>query len=306
MLGTLFCFGSLGLLVGIVAAIWGRSLTITERAALQQPPQPFSIITHALVPVIGCGLLGAGLAYTVFVLGGQQSPEVQPSALGQSLRLAYHLLLIGFIVTAIIVDLDCYLIPDSITVTGTVLGILLAVAWPELQLVHLWVDWNEQIPDLRGPYIPAWLDQYRTLHALSWTLTGALVGAGLTWIVRFISQLCLGTEAMGFGDVTLMAMIGSFIGWQPVVCAFAIAPLTGLVQAALLKIAFGRAIVPYGPCLGIAAIIVLFCWHVLWQSTRTVFGDPISLLLLTSIALASLVVLLFLVRLYRSIPGKSS
>jgi leader peptidase (prepilin peptidase) / N-methyltransferase len=262
--------------------------------------------SHALAPIIACGLLGAGLAYTVFVLKGQQTPEVQPSAIGQSLRLAYHLLLIGFIAIAIIVDLDCYLIPDSITFAGTILGIGLAVAWPEMQLVHLWVDWNEQIPYLQGPYIPAWLDQYRTLHALSWTLTGALVGAGLTLIVRFISQLCLGTEAMGLGDVTLMAMIGSFIGWQPVVCAFAIAPLTGLIQAALLKVIFGRAIVPYGPCLGIAAIVVLFSWRNLWLATRTVFGDPISLLLLTSIALVSLVVLLFLLRLYRSIPGKSS
>ena len=45
-------------------------------------------------------------------------------------------------------------------------------------------------------------------------LVGMAAGGGLVWLVRLIGGAALGREAMGFGDVTLMAMIGAFLGWQ--------------------------------------------------------------------------------------------
>ena len=60
-------------------------------------------------------------------------------------------------------------------------------------------------------------------------LVGMAAGGGLVWLVRIIGTAALGREAMGFGDVTLMAMIGAFLGWQACLLVFFLAPLAGLV-----------------------------------------------------------------------------
>jgi leader peptidase (prepilin peptidase)/N-methyltransferase len=192
-------------------------------------------------------------------------------------------------------------IPDAITVPGVIFAVAGATYSGELQIVHIWIDWNnEQFPT--GPYIPAWLDQHRHLHGLAWSLTGLVAGAGITWCVRVVSSLLLGQESLGFGDVTLMAMIGAFVGWQPVVLIFLLAPFCGLLVVAVVRLSSGRTYVPYGPFLSAAAVVVLFAWKWLWHPMRYIFGHAPSLILLGVAALVALVVLLGLLRLYRTIP----
>ena len=60
-------------------------------------------------------------------------------------------------------------------------------------------------------------------------LVGMAGGAGLIWLARIFGSAALGREAMGFGDVTLMGMIGAFLGWQTCLIVFFLAPLAGLV-----------------------------------------------------------------------------
>ena len=232
------------------------------------------------------------------------SDEVQPSWAGRNWRYAYHVVLIGLLVLSTAVDFDCYVIPDSITLPGTILGVFGACLLGEVQICHLWVDWTTAIPQLRGPLIPTWYDAHRFWHALSWSLSGLFMGAGLTWIARSISSRVLGQQAMGFGDVTLMAMIGSFIGWQAVTLVFLIAPLTGLTIGVLLRIVTGKPYLPYGPWLSIATVIVLFDWGKLWRLTRLTFSDWLSLLTLGAIGSLGFVLLLWLVQLYKSIPTR--
>ncbi|MCL0324223.1 A24 family peptidase, partial [Escherichia coli] len=92
-----------------------------------------------------------------------------------------------------------------------------------------------QIPDapveIYGPYLPDWMKNHPHLHGLAWSLAGMLAGGGIIWLGRVSSRLILGQPAIGFGDVTLMAMIGAFIGWQPVLCAMAVAPVCGVILA---------------------------------------------------------------------------
>jgi leader peptidase (prepilin peptidase) / N-methyltransferase len=157
-----------------------------------------------------------------------------------------------------------------------------------------------------GPYIPAWYDQHRLGHALAWSIAGLLTGGVFTAVVRSVSSRMLGQEAMGFGDVTWMAMIGSVLGWQAVLAIFAVAPLTGLVIAIIGYLGFGKTYLPYGPCLAAAALIVLFGWSRIWEQTRLFFSDPVAIGIILAVALAALVVLLGAIRLYRAIPGKST
>ena len=229
-------------------------------------------------------------------------PEVQPSGSGQNWRLLYHLTLIGLLIVATAVDFDNYTIPDEITVPGMLIGVIGACLICEVQICHLWVDWWYARPQLRGPFIPTWYDTHRFWHALAWSLAGLVTGGALTWLSRLVSSRVLGQEAMGLGDVTLMAMIGSFLGWQAVTLVFLIAPIAGLTIGILIRMISGKTYLPYGPWLSIAAAIVLFGWSHLWPITRLVFSDWLSVITLGLIGSVSFVALLWLIQLYKSIP----
>ena len=118
-----------------------------------------------------------------------------------------------------------------------------------------------------------------TIGGVTWIGTataviGLAVGGGVVWAIRIIGQLALRTEAMGFGDVTLMAMIGTMVGWQASLIAFFLAPFAALVIT-LIKLIFSRdAMLPYGPylCAGTAATI--WFWNRLYPS----FAEPIEII----------------------------
>ncbi len=81
---------------------------------------------------------------------------------------------------------------------------------------------------------------------------------------------------MGFGDVTLMAMIGAFLGWQAAVLTFFLGPFFGLaislwkLGVVLQKKLTGRKSsradheIPFGPYLSMAALTLLFSWPWFW------------------------------------------
>ena len=54
---------------------------------------------------------------------------------------------------------------------------------------------------------------------------------GLTQGVRVAGSAVFRREAMGLGDVTLMGMIGAFLGWQPVVLTLFAGAFFGLAHA---------------------------------------------------------------------------
>lgn len=105
-------------------------------------------------------------------------------------------------------------------------------------------------------------------------LVGMIGGGALVWAVRIVGSAALRKEAMGFGDVTLMMMIGAFLGWQSTIFIFFLAPFAGLVVGILQVILRRDDVIPYGPFLCLAALVVLVCWADLWTKFQDVFGIP--------------------------------
>ncbi len=119
-----------------------------------------------------------------------------------------------------------------------------------------------------GMLIGIWLGPAGSANWPSWVLAlggagfGYLVGAGLVWMTRILGSLAFGKEAMGLGDVHLLAAIGAVLGPGESVPVFFIAPFFGLAAAmlmfglsALMKKRFQP--IPYGPYLAGAAVVVM-------------------------------------------------
>ncbi|MDQ2665428.1 MAG: prepilin peptidase [Gemmatimonadota bacterium] len=101
-----------------------------------------------------------------------------------AVRVAVFLtILIGVALT----DLKHYLIPDGFTVTGLVSTLAFALIAPFLGDSGLFA----------GPYD---------------ALVGACAGAGLVAVIGWLGEAALKKEAMGMGDMTLMAFVGAALG----------------------------------------------------------------------------------------------
>jgi leader peptidase (prepilin peptidase)/N-methyltransferase len=87
----------------------------------------------------------------------------------------------------------------------------------------------------------------------------AVVGGGVVWAVRIFGSLAFGKEAMGLGDVHLMAAVGACVGWIDSVLAFFGAAFVGLAWFVITLVGGGKLqrALPYGPYLAAATVLVL-------------------------------------------------
>lgn len=114
---------------------------------------------------------------------------------------------------------------------------------------------------------------YGGLHwvALLSALVGMAGGATVVWTVRVLGTLALRREAMGFGDVTLMAALGAFLGWQGILMVFFLAPLAGIAIGVPLVVLRRDSEIPYGPYLCLAAAGIVVFWARLWMAVEPYF-----------------------------------
>jgi leader peptidase (prepilin peptidase) / N-methyltransferase len=132
-------------------------------------------------------------------------------------------------------DFDHHLLPDAVTLTGLACG--LAAAW-------------------FNPY----------LHGEGWARvwsagSGAALGSALLWGVGALYEKLRGVEAMGLGDVKMMAMVGAFTGPSGVLFTVFAASLTGAVVGLSLIPLRGGSLqdrLPFGCFLAPAALAALF------------------------------------------------
>lgn len=123
----------------------------------------------------------------------------------------------------------------------------------------------------------AWFAGGPRFDALQSSLIGLAVAAGLVWAVREGASRAMGREAMGFGDVTLMAMVGAWLGWQPAVLVFFGATFIGLAHGLIGLVLHRDNELPYGPSLCLAAVLLVVAWRPVWDRVSVFFADPLLL-----------------------------
>lgn len=72
-------------------------------------------------------------------------------------------------------------------------------------------------------------------------------------------------EAMGFGDVKFIAMIGAFQGWQAVLITVMAACCIGAVIGSIQKMMSKESKIPFGPYLALGAFIYIFTGAAIWN-----------------------------------------
>jgi leader peptidase (prepilin peptidase)/N-methyltransferase len=134
-------------------------------------------------------------------------------------------------------DARFYIIPDQFSVGGTVLGLGLAFFAPALTIVQ--------------------------------SLTGAALGFGLLWLVAWGGEKVFKKEAMGGGDIKMMAMIGAFLGVQGVLLTIFISSFLGAAIFGPISIKTGK-LVPFGIFLAAGAAVTygwgdtMVGWYMNW------------------------------------------
>ena len=147
---------------------------------------------------------------------------------------------------------------ESAFVAPIVLG-MIGGGWLTRTLVsHFAGPWQSAGPGRAG-FVPP-IDAPLWLTVLSGVCLGYLIGGGVVWAVRIFGSLAFGKEAMGIGDVHLMAAVGACLGWVDAVLAFFGAAFVGLAYALASQIMGGKMkrAMPYGPFLAVATLLVLF------------------------------------------------
>lgn len=102
------------------------------------------------------------------------------------------------------------------------------------------------------------------LSALDMML-GAVVGGGLLYVIRAVANFFYKDEALGLGDVKLLAAAGLWLGPQAVLIALTLGAFAGLVHGVLLignmklktetSINIGKLSLPAGPGFAIGILI---------------------------------------------------
>lgn len=167
-------------------------------------------------------------------------------AFGPSLAAGAAALFSLLLLTLGLIDLEHQILPDRLTYPGIFLGLA----------ASFFVPWTSPPASFAGA-------------ALGALLPALLIGA----------YALFGIEAMGWGDVKLLAMVGAFLGWKGLLLTLLLGAFAGTVVGGLYLYATGKGRktpLPFGTFLSAAALVALFFGPALWAWYLGTFfpGNP--------------------------------
>jgi len=148
-------------------------------------------------------------------------------SLGPSLELARGAVFFTILLGIAMTDAREYIIPDEFSVGGLAAGLLFA---------------------LPGGY-----------HPIGDALLGAAAGFGLLYLVAIGGKAVFKEEAMGGGDIKMMAMVGAFTGWTGVLLTIFLGSLLGTLIFVPLALIGKKKLVPFGVFLALGAAVT-YLW----------------------------------------------
>jgi leader peptidase (prepilin peptidase)/N-methyltransferase len=148
---------------------------------------------------------------------------------------------VALLVVASYVDLRHRIVPDQTSIFAVPLGVLAAFLLERVGAV----DW----------VVPTWRE----------AVLGAALGGGFFTVTAVIARFLKGQEALGWGDVKLMAMIGAFLGPIPgVLFVMLLGSIVGsVVGIAATVVQRRRTYLPFAPPLAAAAAVYVLYGDVL-------------------------------------------
>ncbi len=144
-------------------------------------------------------------------------------------------------------DLESRILPDEITISGTILGLIFAVLVPvDSYLLAIFV-----------PDMPA------AAQSVVSAITGSLILGGPIWIVSLIYQRIRGRQGLGLGDVKLLLLLGAFLGVRDGIFALMVGSVAGSIfgvaQVMMSRRSLSEYELPFGSflCAGAALVAII-------------------------------------------------
>ncbi len=153
---------------------------------------------------------------------------------GFSAKGIFYMALSSMLLVESVIDTRFQIIPDKITLPGILAGLLASTFFPSLQDEKIW----------RAGFLQS--------------LLGILLGGGILFLVATVGEWFFKKEAMGGGDLKLLAMIGAFTGWKGVLWTLFAGSFVGAIFGLYQRIKSGKEEIPFGPYLAAGAFLYLF------------------------------------------------
>jgi len=247
---------------GIVAALLGLVIGSFLNVCISRIPKKLSVVTPRSrcpkceapivwwqnIPVLSYLLLRGrcsacmepiGIRYPIIELLTSLVFLLAHVAFGWSLLFVVNALFFCALIVLAVIDLNERILPDLLTLNGTLIAFLLAPV------------------QAGGILDPIEVTSWPLVNAYAASAVGILAGAGILWLVATLYLLLRKVEGLGFGDVKLMALVGAFLGWKGAWLTIFVGSVSGALIGSLyiyLSSSGRQYELPFGTFLAFAAV----------------------------------------------------